>query len=128
MSTLTISAACVVAAILALMLKKYNADYSLILTICSAAIIFSYIAGYLIEGLTSIKEIFESSAMSINYLGVLLKCTGVCLLSEFTSDCCKDAGQQALSSLSSYGGRVFVLLLALPLFTELLNIIKELSL
>lgn len=128
MSVITISAACIVASLLALVLKKYNADYSLILTICSVAVVFTYIVGYLIDGFTSIKEIFESSTMSLSYLGILLKCTGVCLISEFTSDCCKDAGQQALSSLSSYGGRIFVLLISLPLFRELLGIIKELSL
>ena len=128
MSVLTISAACIVASILALVLKKYNADYSLILTICSVAVIFTYIVGCFIEGFTSIKEIFESSDISVSYLSILLKCTGVCLIAEFTADCCKDAGQQALSSLSAYGGRVFVLLISLPLFTELLSIIKELSL
>ena len=108
------------------MLKKYNADYSIILTICSVTVIFLYIVGYIVEGFTSIKEIFEASAMNISYLTILLKCTGVCLVSEFTADCCKDAGQQALSSLAAYGGRILVLLMALPLFTELLNIIMRL--
>lgn len=127
MSTISVCAACLLASILALVLKKQNADYSLIITLCTITIVFVYISGSVVEALTSLKDIYAESTLSNKYLSILLKCTGICLLTEFTSDCCKDSGQAALSGIVVYSGRIFVLVLALPLFSEILAIIKELG-
>lgn len=127
MSALTVCSAGVIASILAVLLKKQNAEYSLILTICTTAIIFTYITGAVVEAITSISDIFSASRMSTVYLTLLLKCVGICFLTEFTSDTCKDAGQATLSSIVVFSGRLFVLITALPLFVELLSMVTELS-
>lgn len=127
MSAVTVCAAGVIASILAIVLKKNNAEYSIILTVCTCAILVSYIAGALIEAISGVKEIFSASDMSTTYLTILLKCVGICFLTEFTCDTCKDAGQAALSNIVLFGGRIFVLISALPLFSELLGMVKELS-
>lgn len=127
MSSLTVCAAGIIASILAIVLKKNNAEYSFILTISASAIIITYIAGALIEAIGGVKHIFAMSDMSISYLTLLLKCVGICFLTEFTCDACKDAGQAALSDIVLFSGRIFVLVSALPLFTELLNMVTELS-
>ncbi len=127
MSSLTVCAAGIIASILAIVLKKNNAEYSFILTISASAIIITYIAGALIEAIGGVKHIFAMSDMNISYLTLLLKCVGICFLTEFTCDTCKDAGQAALSDIVLFSGRIFVLVSALPLFTELLNMVTELS-
>ena len=127
MSSLTVCAAGIIASILAIVIKKNNAEYSFILTISASAIIITYLAGALIEDIGGVKHIFAMSDMSISYLTLLLKCVGICFLTEFTCDTCKDAGQAALSDIVLFSGRIFVLVSALPLFTELLNMVTELS-
>lgn len=127
MSAITVCAAGVIASILALILKKNNAEYSFILTVCASAILVTYIAGALLEAISGVREIFSASNMSTTYLTLLLKCVGICFLTEFTCDTCKDAGQAALSSIILFGGRIFVLISALPLFSELLSMVTELS-
>ncbi|MBQ7385847.1 MAG: hypothetical protein IJW04_04990 [Ruminococcus sp.] len=127
MSPLTVCAAGIVASVLALILKKNNAEYSFILTVSASAMIIMYIAGALIEAVSGVKDLFASSNMSVTYLTLLLKCVGICFLTEFTCDTCKDAGQAALADIVLFSGRIFVLVSALPLFSELLNIVTELS-
>lgn len=127
MSSLTVCAAGIIASILAIVLKKYNVEYSFILTISASAIIITYIAGALIEAVSGIKDIFAMSNMSVTYLTLLLKCVGICFLTEFTCDTCKDAGQAALSDIVLFSGRMLVLVSALPLFSELLNMVINLS-
>ena len=127
MSSLTVCAAGIVASILAIILKKNNAEYSLILTISASSIIVIYIAGTLVEAIDGIKGIFAMSDMSFSYVTLLLKCVGICFITEFTCDTCKDAGQAALSDIVLFSGRIFVLVSALPLFTELLNLVTDLS-
>ena len=127
MSSLTVCAAGIIASILAVILKKYNMEYSFILTVSASAIIITYITGALIEAVSGVKDIFAMSNMSFTYLALLLKCVGICFLTEFTCDTCKDAGQAALSDIVLFSGRIMILASALPLFTELLNMVSELS-
>ncbi len=99
----------------------------MILTVCAASILITYMAGALIEAVSGIKEIFDQSGMSESYIVLLMKCVGLCFLTEFTCDTCKDAGQAALSSVVLFGGRISVLITALPLFSQLINTVTELS-
>lgn len=127
MSAITICAAGTIASILAIILKKNNVEYSIILTICASAILITYIAGAILESLGGIRDIFSQSGFDESYIALLLKCVGICFLTEFTCDTCKDAGQASLAGIVLFGGRISVLLLALPLFSELLGIVVRLS-
>ena len=127
MSAITICAAGTIASILAIILKKNNAEHSIILTICASAILITYIAGAILEALGGIRDIFSQSGFDESYIALLLKCVGICFLTEFTCDTCKDAGQASLAGIVLFGGRISVLLMALPLFSELLGIVIRLS-
>ena len=126
MSTITITVSAVVVSVLALLLKKSNAEYSFILTVCTASMAFMYLCGYIIDTVDVVKDIFSKASLSMSYLTILLKCVGICFITEFASDCSKDAGQAALSSVVLTSGRLSVLLCALPLFKEILSVISEL--
>ncbi|MBE6793882.1 MAG: hypothetical protein E7532_02925 [Ruminococcaceae bacterium] len=126
MTTLTVSVAAVVVSVLALLLKRNNAEYSFILAVSATAMALIYLSGYIIETVDVIKEIFSKTSISMSYLVILLKCVGISFISEFASDCSKDAGQVALSSIVLTSGRISVLICALPLFTELLSMVSEL--
>lgn len=127
MSSLTVCAGAIIASVLAIILKKNNAEYSFILTVCACAIIVTYIAGVILEAVSEIENVYLLSNMSTAYLTLLLKCVGVCFITEFTCDSCKDAGQSALADIVLFSGRIFVLITAIPLFSELLNTVINLS-
>lgn len=127
MSSLTLCAAALVASVLALVLKKTNAEYSLIITICTASILILYISSAIIDTITGVSEIVESASVNTDYIVILLKCVGICFLTEFTADCCKDAGQAAISNIVVFSGRLCVIVSALPFFTELLSTVALLT-
>ena len=127
MNVISICVAAVISSVFAVLLKKYNAEYSLILGICTLTLIISYIISSVVIAVSNIKEIFATSTLSLSYLEILLKCIGICFITEFTCDCCKDASQNALSSAVLISGRICVLITALPLFEEFLNLALMLS-
>ncbi len=127
MNIIAICAAAVVSSVLAVLLKKHNAEYSLILTVCSASLILAYIISSVVLAITNIQEIFVRSQLDTSYIIILLKCVGICFLTEFTCDCCKDASQNALSSVVLMSGRICVLITAFPLFDEFLSLSLGLS-
>ena len=89
--------------------------------------IFVYILSSIVVSVDYIKGIFDRTEINKSYLTILLKCIGICFITEFTCDCCKDASQQALSGTVLLCGRISVLITALPLFTEFLSIALRLS-
>lgn len=127
MNLIGICICALVISVLAVLLKKYNAEYSLILSVCAAVIIFIYVIVYILSLVSSLDKLFARTQLDVNYITVLLKCIGVCFITEFTCDCCKDASQNALSSVVLISGRICVLLTAVPLFEEFLNFTLNLA-
>ncbi len=127
MNIISICVAAVVSSVLAVLLKKHNAEYSLILTVCSVTMILAYLVSSVLIAISGIEDIFAKSSLDIKYIEILLKCVGICFITEFTCDCCKDASQSALSSVVLMSGRICVLVTALPLFNEFLSLSLDLS-
>lgn len=127
MSSITLCAAALIASILALILKKTNAEYSLIITVFASTTMIIYVSSSIIDTIAGVREIVESASINIEYIKILLKCVGICFLTEFTADCCKDAGQAAISNIVVFGGRLLVILSALPFFTELMSTVAVLT-
>lgn len=127
MNVISICVAAVISSVFAVLLKKYNAEYSLILGICTLTLIISYIISSVVIAVSNIKEIFATSTLSLSYLEILLKCIGICFITEFTCDCCKDASQNALSYAVLFSGRLCVLVTSLPLFKEFLSLALNLT-
>lgn len=119
--------ACMVASVLAVLLKRQNAEYSLILTIFTATVVLVSLMSDILIAVSGINEIIEVSNVKSEYVTVLLKCVGIGFLTEFTCDCCKDASQNALSTVVLMSGRICVLIAAFPLFEEFLNLALTLS-
>ncbi|MBE6737200.1 MAG: hypothetical protein E7566_00890 [Ruminococcaceae bacterium] len=127
MNIMSVCGAAVAASLLAVILKKQGMEYSFILTICAVTMLFVYILSSIVVSVDYIKGIFDRTEINKSYLTILLKCIGICFITEFTCDCCKDASQQALSGTVLLCGRISVLITALPLFTEFLSIALRLS-
>ena len=127
MSILSICGAALVASLLGVMLKRHNAEYSLILIICASCFIGLSVISEIALTIGGVKELIENSGVNQKYLKILLKCIGICFVTEFTCDTCKDASQSALSSLVLMAGRICALVAALPLLEEFLSFSLRLS-
>lgn len=127
MNIICICAAAVVSSVLAVLLKKHNAEYSLILTVCAVALIMMYVISSVVVAVSGIEDVFAKSNLNTVYIEILLKCVGICFITEFTCDCCKDASQSALSSVVLMSGRICVLLTSFPLFEEFLSLALDLT-
>lgn len=127
MDIVAISVVSVVAFIFSLSLKKYHPSISLIIVLFTSVMILLYLLDYFGEVTAYIKELFKSVNIKSEYITLLLKCTGICFITEFTCDMCKESGYTSLSSQISLAGKVITLIMALPLFREVLSISLSLA-
>ena len=117
---------CIIAAILSLLIKKYNPEISFLMVIVA-------VLGCIFTSITLLKELYER-LQSIHNLALyditgfktLLKCVTVSVLSQITSCICKDGGHSATSVALEFAGNLAILICLSPLFATLFQMIGDL--
>lgn len=121
---MSISAICIIAvitAIISIALKESTPHIALALSLITGVIILISVASYLPTFTDKINSLMTQSNVNPEYAKVLLKSVGICFISQFSSDICKDSGQSALAGKVELAGKILILISALPLMEEILN-------
>jgi len=114
-----------IGSILVITVKEYKPEIAIVLSI-SLGIVMLLSASRLITPIfDQIKELLNNSSVSLKNLNILIKALGICYLTQFVSDICKDSGQTSISTKVELVGRITICLLAIPLYQELLVLIKS---
>lgn len=116
----------IVAAVLTLLFKQYKPEYTVMISLCCTALFFGLLLAEMIPVFSILRDTAERTGVSTSYVKTLLKCLGVCYLTETAGQICKEAGQLSAAFQLELAGRVMILLLALPLFSDLLEIVLTL--
>ena len=81
----------------------------------------------LLDKLTGIVELLAnlSNKAGINnqFLGILLKITGIAFLTEFAVSICQDSGETAIANKIDLGGKVIIIAISIPIISALLELI-----
>lgn len=79
------------------------------------------------DKLTGIIDMLNSLASKANvnnqFLGILLKITGIAFLTEFAVSICKDSGESAIANKIDFGGKVIIIGMSIPIISALLELI-----
>lgn len=116
----------VVAAALAVVLRQSRPEYAMLVSLAAGIFILYKIFGYLTPIVAEIYTILSLSGVPLEYAEILFKALGICLLTQIACDTCKDAGENAIASKVEMTGRIAVLAVSLPLFTQVLSIVYSL--
>ena len=114
-----------VALILIIIIKQYKPEFAVYVSLIAGAIIltmtFSKISGIieLINSLTSKVSIHKE------FITLLIKITGIAILTEFTVSICKDTGESAIASKIDMGGKVVMVSMSVPIIAGLLETIMK---
>lgn len=123
---ITIAGIAVISSGMIILLKQYKPEYAFTVALCSGIIIVLYITGFLGEIFYFIKELILLSNVDKGSFGILLKCMSIAVITKIASDACSDFGQGSVSSKVELSGKIIMLFCAIPLYNEILNIIKSL--
>ena len=116
----------VVIAVTAVTIKRYNGEMSRLLCIAGCIFIFLSLLSSFSSLYDSVSKILANTGISVTYITILLKAVGICFVTEFACDICRDAGQSALASNVALAGKVMVLVTAVPLYSQILNTVLTL--
>ncbi|MBS6600480.1 MAG: stage III sporulation protein AD [Clostridium sp.] len=108
-----------------LLFKDKRSDLAVLILLVSGVMVFIYSIGQINEIITFLKNIAEKAEIDGLYLGVILKIIGIAYISSFCSEICKDSGASSLASKVELSGKLFILILAIPILMAVLNSILE---
>lgn len=128
MNVITLTGAGIAAAVLSAVLRQYNREYGLYISLAACALIIGAVLNAVSPLLSLIGTLREAAGLDSAYVAVLLKALAVCCMTQLASDCCRDGGEAAIASKIDFAGRIAVLLISVPLFEKLIGLIKDLIL
>ena len=111
----------VAAALLAVLLRHRHPEQGLLLSLAAGVLVLVTLLGQVTPLLDSVRALLQDNPVGGQYADVLLKGVGICLLTQAAADTCRDAGENALAGKAELVGKTALLLLALPLFEQVLT-------
>lgn len=102
-------------------LKHYSKPYYILILAASTTIIAGFVLNNTMPLFQKINSIIATSNISSENSNILFKSLGICWVSQFTSDACKDAGENALANKIELAGKIAIITTALPIFNQIIE-------
>jgi len=118
------AAAVLVASVVGLALHHQGKEFSLLLTIVVCAMVLLLAATFLKPVLSFLQELQALGQLDSELVKILMKITGICLISEIAGLVCTDAGSPSMGKALQILGTALILWLAIPVFQALLELIQ----
>ena len=115
---LTIGVIGIVGVILAVWFKTIKPEYGIMISVVVCIFIFGYSLLRISDIIEIVDRLSGMTSISKDYIKILLKITGITFVSEISSDIAKDCGYLAVANQVQIFGKLTVLVVSLPVFTE----------
>ena len=112
--------------IIIIIIRQYKPEFAVYVSIISGIIILYFIMNKLEGIINLLKNISYKSGINNQFLEILLKITGIAILSEFAINLCKDSGEGAIASKIDIGSKVIIVSMSIPIISSLLEVILKL--
>ena len=106
--------------IITIMLKEYRKDFAVYASLIGGAIILFYAIGY-IWNIVNFLNWLSNSNINSTYIFLLIKITGISILTEFAVSICKDSGESSIANKVDLGGKIIVISLSIPVISATLT-------
>lgn len=94
--------------IIAVILKEYKKEYVIYVSIIAGVIILEMSLDKLREIIDLLNSLSQKAGTNSYFILLLVKITGIAILTEFAVSICKDAGESAIASKMDLGGKILI--------------------
>lgn len=109
--------------IIIVILKQYKPEFAMYISLGAGVLIFALIATKISGIIEVLKSLAGKSSINSEFISLLIKITGIAILTEFTVSICKDSGESAIASKVDLGGKVIIMSMSIPIMASLLETI-----
>ena len=102
------------------MLKEYRKYFAVYASLIGGAIILFYAINY-IGNIVDFLNGLADSGLNSTYIILLIKITGISILTEFAVSVCRDSGESSIANKVDLGGKIIVISLSIPVISTTLT-------
>ena len=114
-----------IALVVIIILKQYRPEFTIYVSIIAGILILAFIMEKFAGIINLLKSISDKTYINKQFLGILLKITGIAIIAEFAVSICSDAGEKAIASKIEIGSKVIIIAMSIPIISSLLELIVE---
>lgn len=104
-------------------IKQFKPEFAIIVGLAGSIILLMSISDTVISVIDSFSNLAQKTGVSPDLFSLILKIIGVGYLTEFASNLCNDSGCSSIADKILLAGKVIIMIIALPIITNLVDII-----
>ena len=113
----------VTALIIIIIIKQYKPEFAVYISIIAGISILLMSMSKISAIIGVLSNLSNKVGAGSQFLKILLKITGIAILTEFAVSICKDAGETAIATKIDLGGKIIIVSISIPIITALLELI-----
>ena len=106
-------------------IKPIKPELAIFVSLAGSCIVLIFCIDALSGVIDLISNFVNKTGLNSGLFSLILKIIGIGYLTEFASNLCLDAGNNSVSEKILFAGKIFILILSLPIISSMLNIIVE---
>lgn len=114
-----------VALFLYLIFKDKRGDLATLVLLAAGVVVFIFCISQVTQIVDFLRSVGDKAGIDIVYLQIVLKILAISYLASFASEICRDAGAGSLASKVEFSGKIFILVLAIPILMAVLDSILQ---
>ena len=116
----------IVSTILVVLLRQANKpEFALLVSLVTGLIIFSMILSKLKYVIETLSQLAKNTNIEFTYFTTILKIIGIAYIIEFGAQISRDAEEEVIASKIELGGKVIMMVLAMPILLALMDLITK---
>ncbi len=114
-----------VAALLYIILKDIQPTFAFLILLLTSALIILVVIKQIQIILQLLQAIGERASIDATYIHTILKIIGIAYVTELGANITKDAGLASVASKLELAGKIFIILLAIPIITAVIDVVIQ---
>ena len=111
--------------IIIIILKQYKPEFAVYISIIAGIAILLLSLSQISSVINLLKDISSRANINSQFLGIILKITGIAILTEFAVSICQDTGESAIANKIDIGGKIIIITMSIPIISSLLETILK---
>ncbi|MBE3553436.1 MAG: stage III sporulation protein AD [Thermicanus sp.] len=116
----------IVATVLSLVVKEKRPDFAFLISTVAGIAIFMYILGPIGKVISLLQRLAFDAHVNLIFLETVLKIIGIAYIAEFGAQITRDAGEGSIAAKIELGGKILILILAIPIIQSVIETILRL--
>ena len=105
--------------------KQYKPEFTIYISLIAGCLILAIAFDKLADVINLLTNLANRSSINGSFITLLLKITGIAILTEFAVSICKDAGENAIANKMDIGGKIMIVAVSVPIISNLLEIVTK---